>query len=78
MPIGGALVITVNKQNLQGLAGSLEAEPGVEVNGVGPAGIAITVESASMKEMTRLTAKIRGRMDVADLQVTYCNWEDQD
>ena len=77
MPIGGAVVIAMDMKNQQQLANLLEAELGLEVSGVGPTGIAIIVESETMKEMTSLTNNIKQLKDVADVQVIYCNWEDQ-
>ncbi len=78
MPISGAVVIVSDLQEKQSLASELAAEDGVEVSGIGPAGIAIIVETKTMDEMTCLTSKIKHRSDVKDLEVTYCNWEDLD
>lgn len=77
MPIAGAVVTAANSEGGQDLAGLLVSEAGVEVCGIGPAGIAIIVESDSMDGLTSLTKKIGQREDVADLRMTYCNWEDQ-
>jgi len=78
MPIAGALVIAVEMAHQQELADQLAAESGVEINGVGPVGIAITVETETMKEMTCFAAKVKQLEHVADFQLTYCNWEDLD
>ncbi len=73
MPIAGAVVSAADLEGKQQLAGLLGAEPGVEVSGVGPIGIAIIVETETMKALTSLTKKIKQRPDVADLRMTYCN-----
>lgn len=76
MPIAGGVVIPVQVEASQDLAERLGAQAGVEVSGVGPAGIALVFESDTMEAMNRLTSMVRERKDVADLQMTYCNWED--
>lgn len=76
MPIAGGIVVPVQKDAGQNLALSLTQETGVEVSGIGPGGIAVVLERASMAGVTGLAERLAARTDVAAVQVTYCNWED--
>jgi len=77
MPIASGVVVPVDMALKQQLADDLGQRTEVEISGVGPLGIAVVLETASMDAMTSLTGQIAGRHDVMDLQMTYCNWEDQ-
>ena len=75
MPIAGGVIIPQQESSTE-LAEQLANETGVEVSGIGPGGIALVFETETMDGMTQLTRRIRARRGVADLQMTYCSWED--
>lgn len=77
MPIASGVVIPVDLERQQRLAEQLGNEPGIEISGIGPTGIAVVLESETMAAMTSLTSKVVALPDVVDLRMTYCNWEDQ-
>jgi len=76
MPIASGVIIPQQPKASNELADLLAVEKGVEVSGIGPHGVALVFEADTMNDMTYLTKRIRSRQDVADLQMTYCSWED--
>lgn len=77
MPIASGVVVPADAEQAHLLAEQLGTEPGVEISGVGPVGVAVVFESETMDALNKLTGKIKQRADVVDLQIAYCNWEDQ-
>jgi nitrate reductase NapAB chaperone NapD len=76
MPIAGALVMPVKQENVAGLQSKLTAVSGVEVEGIGPKGIAIVLEAVSVSELKKISCDIEKWDDVLEFELAYLNWED--
>ncbi len=75
MAIAGAVVIPVNDAAAAELAARLAKLPGLEVQGIGPRGIAVVLEAPQTKDLERLSEEVLAWEEVADFQLGYCNWE---
>lgn len=75
MPVSGVVVVPARGKE-KGLVEKLDALPGVEVQGVGPNGIAAVLEADSSEELQRLSETIEEWEEVVDFQLAYFNWDD--
>jgi nitrate reductase NapAB chaperone NapD len=75
MPVSGVVVVPA-KGKEKDLVEKLDALPGVEVQGVGPNGIAAVLEADSSEELQRLSETIEEWEEVVDFQLAYFNWDD--
>ncbi len=77
MAIAGALVVPVDEESTPTVQARLEGLAGVEVQGVGPKGIAVVLEGADTKSLEKISKAVLDWHDVADFQLGYCNWENE-
>jgi len=76
MPIAGALVVPVEQETVSGLQARLAEVSGVQVEEIGPKGIAIVLEADSTGELKKLSSDIEQWDDVLEFELAYLNWED--
>ena len=76
MPIAGALVVPVKQEAVSGLQSRLANVSGVEVEDIGPKGIAIVLEAGSTSELKKISSDIEQWDDVLEFELAYLNWED--
>jgi nitrate reductase NapAB chaperone NapD len=76
MPIAGAIVVPVRKEDASGLQLKLAAVSGVDVEDIGPKGIAIVLEADSNWELKKISNEIEQWDDVLEFELAYFNWED--
>lgn len=77
MPIAGALVVPVKQETAPGLKARLAAVAGVNVEDIGPKGIAIVLEADSTWELKKISSDIEKWDDVLEFELAYLNWEDE-
>ena len=77
MPIAGALVVPVKQEAATLLQSRLATVSGVEVEDIGPKGIAIVLEADSTSEIKEISSHIEGWDDVLEFELAYFNWEDE-
>ncbi|MCK5404100.1 MAG: chaperone NapD [Desulfobulbaceae bacterium] len=77
MPIAGALIVPINKEVEPGLQSKLAAVSGIEVQDIGPKGIAIILEAANSGELKQISHDIEKWEDVLEFELAYFNWEDE-
>ncbi|GAB4345610.1 MAG: hypothetical protein Kow0089_22770 [Desulfobulbaceae bacterium] len=77
MPIAGALVVPVKREEEETLGLKLGTVPGVEVQETGPKGIAIVLEASSTGELKKISQAIEQWDDVLEFELAYFNWEDE-
>jgi nitrate reductase NapAB chaperone NapD len=77
MPIAGALVVPVKQEIAPELQTRLAAVSGVDVEDIGPKGIAIVLEADSTGELKKISSDIEGWDDVLEFELAYLNWEDE-
>ncbi len=75
MAVAGAVVVPVGDAAAAVLADRLARLPGVEVQGIGPRGVAVVLEAPHTKDLERLSEDVLAWEEVADFQLGYCNWE---
>ena len=78
MAIAGAVVVPHSKDCEQKLIGQLKQLPSVEVQEVGPKGIAVVIEEKDAASLRKLSEEIKAWQEVVDVQVAYINWEEID
>jgi len=76
MAIAGAVVVPSGKESEQKLVERLKQLPTVEVQEIGPKGIAVVLDEKDTDSLRALSEKIKSWQEVVDLQVAYINWED--
>ena len=77
MPIAGALVIPVSRQDEAAVKIKLAAVPGVEVKETGPRGIAIVLDAESTGDLKKISSSIEKWDEVLEFELAYLNWEDE-
>ena len=77
MPIAGALVVPIHREEGKLLTSRLATLPGVEVQQEGPKGIAIVLEAESTGELKKISQNIEEWDDVLEFELAYLNWEDE-
>lgn len=77
MPIAGALVVPVHREEGKMLTLKLATVPGVEVKKEGPKGIAVVLEAESTGELKKISQNIEKWDDVLEFELAYLNWEDE-
>ena len=76
MPIAGAVVVPIKKQTETVVVDRLKNLKGVEVQKVGPRGIAVVLEADSAKELKRISENINKWEEVIEFELVYFNWEE--
>lgn len=76
MPIAGALIVPVKMETAPELQVRLAAVAGVNIEDIGPKGIAIVLEADSTRELKEISADIEQWDDVLEFELAYLNWED--
>lgn len=77
MPVAGVVVVPLRAQDADALSERLSAYEEVEVQGYSAQGIALVMESPSLKKLKDLSEEIGGWEDVIEFNLAYLNWEDQ-
>jgi len=77
MPIAGALVVPVKQETAPGLTARLAEVAGVNVEDIGPNGIAIVLEADTTWKLKRISSDIEKWDDVLEFELAYLNWEDE-
>lgn len=77
MAIAGALVVPVDRKQELKLQTILNSFEGVEVQEIGPQGLAVVLEAASTRELKKMSEEINKLDEVVDFSLGYLNWEDQ-
>ena len=77
MPIAGALVVPVSRNDEPALRDKLATVSGIEVKDTGPKGIAIVLEAKSSGELKKISTTIENWKDVLEFELAYLNWEDE-
>ncbi len=75
MAVAGVLVTPVDRETEALVVELLNCLAGVEVQEIGPKGIAVVLESKSTERLKELFEVIQGWKEVVDFQLTYLNWE---
>ncbi len=76
MAIAGAVVVPHSKESAQKLVERLKQLPTVEVQEIGPKGIAVVIDEKDTDSLRKLSEKIKSWQEVVDFQVAYINWEE--
>ena len=76
MAIAGALVVPVSRDMEDILRYRLKTLPGVEIEAIGPKGIAVVMEAEDTKGLEEISADISKWEEVLDVGLAYLNWED--
>lgn len=76
MPIAGALIVPVKMETAAELQVRLSAVAGINIEDIGPKGIAIVLEADSTRELKEISADIEQWDDVLEFELAYLNWED--
>jgi nitrate reductase NapAB chaperone NapD len=74
MAISGIVVVPVHGKEEE-LSKRLNALPGVSVEGLGPAGIAATMEADTSEDLNLLSEQIEKWEEVLNFQLAYLNCE---
>lgn len=74
MAVSGIVIVPLRGEE-EALRGKLEALPGAEVQGAGPAGIAAVLEAATTQLLEEMSERIRGWEEVVEFHLAYLNWE---
>lgn len=77
MPIAGALVVPVKRDDEDVLKLKLATIPGLEIQETGPKGIAIVLEADSTTKLKKISSDIEQWKDVLEFELAYLNWEDE-
>lgn len=77
MAIAGALIVPIDREQELKLQGILNCIKGVEVQEIGPQGLAVVLEAASTRELKKMSEEINKLDEVVDFSLGYLNWEDQ-
>jgi nitrate reductase NapAB chaperone NapD len=77
LAIAGALVVPVDREQELKLQTILDRIKGVEVQKIGPKGLAVVLEAASTRELKKMSEEINNLDEVVDFSLGYLNWEDQ-
>jgi|GEM_PF-1224103 len=78
MAIAGWLVVPVSEEVRDRLKDRLASTPGLEVQGVGPKGIAVVADAENVRKLRRLSEEVGRWPEVLDVQLGYLNWEDEE
>jgi nitrate reductase NapAB chaperone NapD len=70
MAVSGVVIVPARGME-EALAGRLRAREGVEVQGVGPEGVAAVMEAATAGELRRMSEEIMEWSEVAGLHLAY-------
>ncbi len=76
MAVAGAVVVPIKKQVETTVVDRLNNLKGVEVQKVGPRGIAVVLEADSAKELKKISEKINQWEEVIEFELVYFNWEE--
>jgi nitrate reductase NapAB chaperone NapD len=77
MAIVGAVVVVVQQELTASVQDRLRTIPGLEVQGVGPRGIAVVLESTDTGELRSVSENIESWEEVLDFQLALLNWENE-
>ena len=77
MPIAGALVVPVKKEDEGELMLKLSTVPGLEIKEKGPKGFAVVLEADSTSKLKDISLQIEKWDDVLEFELAYLNWEDE-
>ena len=75
MAIAGAVVVPVSRDSEQRVAEQLRELPAVEIQEIGPKGIAVVLEEKDVDSLRELSEQIKAWQEVMDFQLAYVNWE---
>ena len=78
MAIAGAVVIPVSRDCEQKVAARLKQLPAVEIQEMGPNGIAVVLEEKDADSLRKVSEEIKAWQEVMDFQLAYVNWEEVD
>lgn len=76
MAIAGVVVTAVDDDQTPELARRLDAIPAVEVQGIGPGGVALVIEAARPR-LQEMAKTIESWKEVGSFSLAYVNWEDE-
>jgi nitrate reductase NapAB chaperone NapD len=78
MAMAGIVVMPVSPEQERGLLDRLKCVPGLEVQAVGPKGIALTLEHPATAGLKKLSEEISSWEEVLELELAYLNWENDE
>jgi nitrate reductase NapAB chaperone NapD len=78
MAIVGAVVVPVKQEFTTNVKERLGTVPGLEVQGVGPKGIAVVLESTDTRELRTISEGIESWEEVLDFQLALLTWEEKE
>lgn len=70
-------MVPVDREQELKLQTILNRIKGVEVQEIGPKGLAVVLEAASTRELKKMSEEINKLDEVVDFSLGYLNWEDQ-
>ena len=76
MTIAGAVVIPVDMQNSELLADKLGKLAHLEIQGIGPQGIAVVMEGKNPDHVKSISENITGWQEGLQVELASLNWEE--
>lgn len=76
MAIAGAVVVPVDRESLEVLKARFARMKTIEIQKIGPRGIAVVLEDTDTNELRKLSKTIEAWDEVVDFQLAYVNWEE--